>query len=87
MPEICRFDGIKIFMIYDDHNWPHVHVRFAGDKLSFDLRRMTITEGELPKAKENDFLEWAQVRERELLAAWSRAERHLPIGKIERLKR
>lgn len=71
-------------MIYDDHNWPHVHVRFAGDEASYDLRKMAITDGGLPSAKQKDFLAWARLRERELLEAWSRAERHLPIGRIAR---
>ena len=87
MPEICRFNGIVISMIYDDHNWPHVHVRYAEDNASFDLREMAITEGELPRAREQDFLDWAQVRERELLEAWERAEQHQLVGKIAPLKR
>ena len=45
---------------------------------------MAITDGGLPSAKQKDFLDWARLRERELLDAWSRAERHLPIGKIAR---
>ncbi|MYA02880.1 MAG: DUF4160 domain-containing protein [Chloroflexi bacterium] len=86
MPEICRFGGIKILMYYDDHNWPHVHVRCAEDEASFDLTIMAFTTGQLPKSKEQDFLDWAMDSEQELLEAWKRAERKEPIGKIASLR-
>lgn len=32
MPEISLFYGIRITMFYDDHNPPHFHAEYAGNK-------------------------------------------------------
>ena len=32
MPEISRFFGIIVQMYYADHDPPHFHVRYAGQK-------------------------------------------------------
>ena len=34
MPEISRFFGIIIAIYYDDHNPPHFHARYGGQKVS-----------------------------------------------------
>ncbi len=34
MPEISRFFGIIIAIFYDDHNPPHFHARYNGEKVS-----------------------------------------------------
>ena len=37
MPEICRFFGIIIRMYFDEHNPPHFHADFSGNRAVFDL--------------------------------------------------
>ncbi len=37
MPEISRFFGIIIRMYFEDHNPPHVHVEYQGEKALFDF--------------------------------------------------
>lgn len=32
MPEISRFYGIVIAMYYNDHDPPHFHARYGGEK-------------------------------------------------------
>jgi hypothetical protein len=32
MPEISRFFGMVVQMYYNDHEPPHFHVRYAGQK-------------------------------------------------------
>ena len=32
MPEISRFFGIVVQMFYNDHEPPHFHVRYSGQK-------------------------------------------------------
>lgn len=32
MPEISLFYGIRITMFYSDHNPPHFHAEYAGNK-------------------------------------------------------
>jgi hypothetical protein len=33
MPEISRFYGIIVAMFFDDHNPPHFHARYGGEKM------------------------------------------------------
>ena len=37
MPEISRFFGIIIRMFYDEHNPPHFHADYQGNKAVFDF--------------------------------------------------
>jgi len=36
MPEISGFFGIIIRMFYDEHNPPHLHAEYVGEKAVFD---------------------------------------------------
>ncbi len=37
MPELCRFVGIVIRMFHDEHNPPHIHAEYQGNKAVLDL--------------------------------------------------
>jgi hypothetical protein len=37
MPEICRFFGIVIRMFFEEHNPPHIHVEYQGNKAVLDF--------------------------------------------------
>lgn len=37
MPVISRFFGIIIRMFYDDHNPPHIHAEYQGNRALFDF--------------------------------------------------
>lgn len=37
MPEISRFLGIVIRMFYDEHNPPHLHAEYSGNKALVDF--------------------------------------------------
>ena len=36
MPELCRFFGIVIRMFYDEHDPPHIHAEYQGNKAVLD---------------------------------------------------
>ena len=38
MPELCRFYGIIIRMYFLDHNPPHLHAEYQGQRAEFDIR-------------------------------------------------
>ncbi len=38
MPTISVFFGIIIKMYFDDHNPPHLHAEYQGEKAVFDFR-------------------------------------------------
>ena len=54
MPEICRFYGIIIRMLFFDtqqHNLPHIHVEYQGEKAVFTIPDGELLEGSLPSKK------------------------------------
>lgn len=86
MPTLCRItDSLIVSLWMDDHPWPHVHVRYAEYQAVLRLNDLVITEGRLPNAQRKMLMNWARARHSELVDAWSRAERHLPVYPIERL--
>jgi hypothetical protein len=47
MPEISRFFGIVIKMFFDDHNPPHFHAEYGGDRALIDIRTLAVFSGRL----------------------------------------
>ena len=45
MPEISRFFGIVIQMYYGDHEPPHFHVRYAGQKALVEIESLELLRG------------------------------------------
>ena len=82
MPELCRFNGIVIVMFVGDHPPPHFHVRYSGVEAEVGIESPRVLHGRLPARIEALVLRWASQRQVELRAAWARASRREPPGKI-----
>lgn len=88
MPEICRFFGIVIKMLYSDnekHHKPHVHVYYGEYKASIALDG-EVLEGDLPVKQYRMVSGWMAMHEEELYAAWNNAVRQIAFEKIEPLR-
>lgn len=48
MPEISLFYGIRVTMYYDDHNPPHFHVEYNGNKAIIEIDKARCIKGVLP---------------------------------------
>lgn len=85
MPEICRFFGIIIRMFYDEHNPPHLHAEFQGNKAIFDFHG-NMTQGSLNSRTAVKLVrEWIDLHHHELEAAWEDARHYKKIRKIDPL--
>jgi hypothetical protein len=87
MPELCRFQGMTIKMVFDDttrHNKPHVHVFHAEYKASVGIDGELIA-GSLPIKQLRLLQAWMILREDELYEAWNKAVRSEHFNKIEPL--
>ncbi len=82
MSELCRFRGAKIMLYQGDHAPPHFHVRHGNRWMRVGITPVSILSGSLPRHIERLVLEWARVRQQELLAAWDRMQSDEPPGKI-----
>jgi len=85
LPEICRFLGIVIYMLYDDHRPPHFHAEYGEYKIGVEIHT-GVVEGRFPKRALKAVMEWYDLHRDELLANWVLAEQHQPLRKIPPLE-
>ena len=88
MPEICRFQGMIIKMVFldnDKHHKPHVHVYYGEYEASVGIDG-EILSGSLPIKKLKLLQAWLILREDELYNAWNNAVKGLPFNDIKPLE-
>ena len=85
MPEICRFLGIVVYMLFDDHRPPHFHAEYGEYRITVDIHN-GIIEGKFPRRALNAVLEWYLIHKDELLEDWELAEQHETLKKITPLE-
>jgi hypothetical protein len=86
MPEISRFFGIVVQMYYNDHEPPHFHVRYSGQKALIDIETLGVLRGSLSPRALGLVTEWAALHREELVEDWNlaRGEAQLkPIAPLE----
>lgn len=86
MPEISRFYGIIIAMFFDDHNPPHFHARYGGEKVVIEIETLRVLEGRLSPRALGLVIEWASQHSDELLQNWELAKNNQNPKNIEPLK-
>ena len=85
MPEISRFFGIIIRMFYNEHNPPHFHAEYSGNKAVFDFQG-NVTKGNLSSRTATKLVrEWIDLHLFELETDWKLAKENKEINKIEPL--
>jgi hypothetical protein len=86
MPELCRFFGIVIRMFFDEHNPPHIHVEYQGNKAVLDFFG-NILRGDLKSRTALKLVrEWIDLRSDDLNAAWQLAQAGREVNKIAPLE-
>lgn len=87
MPEISRFYGLVIKLLYSDdgqHHKPHVHVKYGEYKASVGLDGEIIA-GQIPVKQYRMLAAWLVIHEEELYQAWNLAVAGKPFHKIDPL--
>lgn len=85
MPEISRFLGIIIFMVYNDHEPPHFHAKYGEYQIKMEIQS-GIIEGKFPRRALNAVLEWNELYKEQLISDWELARKHEPLNKIPPLE-
>lgn len=88
MPEISRFYGIVVKMMFSDndkHHKPHIHLYYGEYELSMGIDG-EVLEGNLPLKQYKMASAWTAIHEDELYAAWNKAVQNLPFDRISPLK-
>lgn len=86
MPEISRFFGIVVQMYYADHEPPHFHVRYSGQKALIAIETLGVLRGYLSPRALGLVTEWAALHREELMQDWhlARSQAQLkPIAPLE----
>ena len=84
MPEISRFFGISVFMLWREHNPPHFHAKYGEYEITIDINKQ-IVSGKFPRRALNLVLEWLDLHKDELLEDWKLAQSGKPLNSIEPL--
>jgi len=85
MPELSRFLGIVVYLVYDDHRPPHFHAEYGEFKVTVEIATGTV-EGRFPKRALRALLEWHEIYRDRLEEDWELAERHQPLKRIPPLE-
>jgi hypothetical protein len=86
MPVISFFFGIIIRMYYDEHNPPHIHVEYQGNKALLDFYG-NILKGDLKSRTALRLVrDWIDLRNDELNKDWELAQLGDQINKIPPLE-
>lgn len=82
MPEISLFFGIRVTMYYDDHNPPHFHADYNGNKALVDIINARVFKGSLPNRQLKLILAWTVIHQDELMQNWELAKDAKPLNSI-----
>lgn len=88
MPELCRFEGIVIKLLFNDnsqHYEPHIHATYGEFKASISLSGKLLA-GSMPSRQFNMIVGWLAFRETEIYAAWAKAINGQSFDKISPIK-
>ncbi len=86
MPEISLFFGIRITLNYNDHNPPHFHAEYSGNKALINIADATVLRGRLPKKQLKLVLAWAELHKDDLFINWNLSKNSKELFKIEPLR-
>ena len=85
MPIISTFFGIVIRLYYDEHNPPHIHVEYQGEKAVLDFRGNVTRGGLSSRTTLRLVREWIDRYHEELLEDWRLAREGRELKKIKPL--
>ena len=85
MPEISLFYGIRVTMYYDDHNPPHFHAEYNGNKAIVEINSASVIKGALPSRQLKLILAWCVLHQDELMQNWELSKDGKPLNRINPL--
>lgn len=86
MPIISMFFGIVIRMFYNDHEPPHFHAEYQGQRGKFDLDGNMVVGSVHSRTALRLIKEWALLHRREIEANWGRMKAGRALERIPPLE-
>lgn len=88
MPELTRFLGIVIKLLFNDtqqHNVPHIHAFYGEYEASISLNG-DLLAGSMPAKQFKMIVGWLMLHEDETNSAWNKAVKGEHFDKIQPLR-
>ena len=73
-------------MYYNDHEPPHFHVRYSGQKALIAIETLSLLRGDLPPRALGLIMEWAALHRKELIEDWNLARHEAQLKPIAPLE-
>jgi hypothetical protein len=86
MPTIALFFGIRVLMYWNDHQPPHFHVEYQGQRAIVGITPLVVIQGVLPNRVLRLILAWGELHQDEILQDWELAREGKELLFIEGLK-
>jgi hypothetical protein len=83
MPEICYFQGIKIYVYFDDEDPPHIHAHYMNEWVKLAIEDGRVLAGALPRHTLTIIRHWMRKRRVKLMTAWDLAKANKDPGHID----
>ena len=71
MPRVAEFEGIVVYIYFNEHVPPHFHAICGDDEAVIGIESLALVEGSLPAAKLKRALAWARDNQGLLRAKWA----------------
>ena len=75
----------EISLYYEDHNPPHFHAEYNGQKVIVDILRGCVIKGGLPSKQLKLILAWCVIHQDELMQNWELSKDGKPLNAINPL--
>ena len=85
MPYVSMFFGIIIRMFHNEHNPPHFHAEYQGQRALFSFDGKMIKGTIKSKTAKKLIKKWARAHSEELTTNWDKATQGKQIDRIEPL--
>ena len=86
MPTIALFFGIRVLMYWNDHQPPHFHVDYQGQRAVVGIDPFVVIQGTLPNRILRLILAWGELHHDEILQDWELAREGKELLFIEGLR-
>jgi hypothetical protein len=86
VPRVCSFDGISIWLHYQDHQPPHFHAKYGANEgareVLLEIPTLAIYDGSLPRPQFAAVRAWAAQHLHELQQNWDLARANQALIQI-----
>ena len=83
MPLVGRISGAKLYIYYEDHNPPHIHVIQAEHEAEVSIETREIIAGKLPSTLRTRVSAWICSYRDEVMERWKLAQSLTGFDPIE----